>query len=526
MGRNAAALPTDGTVTAPLATHRVDPSQSLQAIQVDPTTSQAQHFRLAVSGGSIKVEWVAIQHEGESEPGGRMMIGATLPAGTASSWLPDTSYESISQILIKLDEQRPMVGQPVITVQAAIPPRRTRRRYYGRRSGGRRSSRSYRSQPAMPESPGATSRVITKRGSAPANCIAASQCTPVPVFFGTNRTRDATADADEVKFTAGRGEDLILGRATVTVPRAYRKKGEIPRPSWSDLLSLRNPWTEDPARHFTILQDRTEIYEVPEAFIADVLKAAAEAGDYKDHAFVFVHGFNVTFEDALYRTAQITYDLGKDDVPFGTAFVYSWPSAGGVEAYVSDADSSRLAKPYFKRFLELVLRRSGVRKVHLIAHSMGNTVLLPVLAELIGDESLRGTIGQIILAAPDVDAGEFKSLAQSITSKLPPASRLLTLYSSSSDLAMIASRRAHNGLPRAGDLIDGHPVIVKGLDSIDISAISSAIFSLKHSLYADKAQLLNDMRLLMHKSLRPPDQRQNSLKPVATQEGTFWRFVE
>ena len=32
-------------------------------------------------------------------------------------------------------------------------------------------------------------------------------------------------------------------------------------------------------------------------------------------AFVFVHGYNVLFEDAVYRTAQLAYDLGFEGAP-------------------------------------------------------------------------------------------------------------------------------------------------------------------------------------------------------------------
>lgn len=39
-------------------------------------------------------------------------------------------------------------------------------------------------------------------------------------------------------------------------------------------------------------------------------------------AFIFVHGYNVTFEDAAKRTAQISYDLAFDGAPI----FYSWPS--------------------------------------------------------------------------------------------------------------------------------------------------------------------------------------------------------
>ena len=42
---------------------------------------------------------------------------------------------------------------------------------------------------------------------------------------------------------------------------------------------------------------------------------------FKDHAVVFVHGYNTAFDYAVYRTAQIAYDLKFDGVPF----LFSWP---------------------------------------------------------------------------------------------------------------------------------------------------------------------------------------------------------
>ena len=89
---------------------------------------------------------------------------------------------------------------------------------------------------------------------------------------------------------------------------------------------------------------------------------------------------------------------------------------------------------------------------------------------------------------------------------------------------MTVSRKV-NQLPRAGDLVGGIPVLVKDLDSIDVSAVSTGIFALNHSAYADKKELLNDMRRLMLSGTRPPDLRDVSIKAVTDRSGTFWRFV-
>ena len=46
---------------------------------------------------------------------------------------------------------------------------------------------------------------------------------------------------------------------------------------------------------------------------------------------VFIHGFNVPFEDAIYRTAQLAHDLDFDGAPI----LYSWPSRGTMLGYVA-----------------------------------------------------------------------------------------------------------------------------------------------------------------------------------------------
>jgi hypothetical protein len=161
-------------------------------------------------------------------------------------------------------------------------------------------------------------------------CKTKNVCTPVRVFFGTEREKKK--GKARIIFTANRADKLQLGRAIVTVPKvADRQRGEIPKPQWWERVFLRVLPEGDPAKHFTILNDGFKLFSNPQDFLAEVMAHRKDAGNYKDHAFVFVHGYNVPFDAALYRTAQIAYDLGQDvggrHVPFGTAFLYGWPSA-------------------------------------------------------------------------------------------------------------------------------------------------------------------------------------------------------
>ena len=173
-------------------------------------------------------------------------------------------------------------------------------------------------------------------------------------------------------------------------------------------------------------------------------------------------------------------------------------------------------------FLDLVVAKSGAQHVHLVAHSMGNAPLLAALSNIAARGSGRTTINQVILAAPDVDAKDFADLAQRI---LPIASTL-TLYASSQDRAIQASRKVRRDHPRAGDVINGNPVVVTGLDSIDVSTVSTGLLSLNHSTYADRKELLNDMRRLMLTGERPPDVRDISIRRVTDRSGTYWRFMK
>ena len=153
---------------------------------------------------------------------------------------------------------------------------------------------------------------------------------------------------------------------------------------------------------------------------------------------------------------------------------------------------------------------------------MGNAPLLAALSNLAARGATRTTINQVILAAPDVDAKDFAELA----SRILPLAQTLTLYASSQDRAIQASRKLRRDLARAGDVVDGQPVVVTGLDTIDVSTISTGILSLNHAAYADKKELLNDMRRLMLTGERPPDVRDISIRKVTDRTGTFWRFVK
>jgi esterase/lipase superfamily enzyme len=335
----------------------------------------------------------------------------------------------------------------------------------------------------------------------------------VPVFYGTDRV--AKPGADRIAYVADRARRLELGRALVTVPKVHQVPN-IERP-----FAIRVPYlnitiyeqAEDPKLHFTIRELKALSRE---DFLALARERIAGARGFKEQAVVFVHGYNTAFDYALYRTAQMAYDLKYD----GAAFLYSWPSGGGVASYNYDRESATQSEPYLKDFLSLVLKETGAKSVSVIAHSMGNLPLLNVLRELGPALPPDVKLNQIIMAAPDVDRDVFVNLAANIRQY----GRGVTLYCSANDRAMSAARRVAGGVPRAGDVPPEGPIVVSGIDTIDVTRTSTDVLALNHSTYAEKSALLNDIGLLLLTGERPPEKRIPILETVQAPAGAYWRY--
>jgi esterase/lipase superfamily enzyme len=129
-------------------------------------------------------------------------------------------------------------------------------------------------------------------------------------------------------------------------------------------------------------------------------------------------------------------------------------------------------------------------------------------------------LNEVILAAPDVDRDVFANLVAGLTRY----GRGITLYCSANDRAMSASRQFAGGVPRAGDVPAEGPVIVPGIDTIDVTGTSTDLLALNHSTYAERSALLNDIGLLLQTGERPPEKRVPILQKVRTARGEFWRY--
>lgn len=326
------------------------------------------------------------------------------------------------------------------------------------------------------------------------------------VWYG--KTRNTTsADGFEV------------GTCVVTIPEK-REVGSVTHPNWWN-----GEWTPDPSKHFTMSkltpQSQDEFF--------DLMKQRVAQAD-QDSVLVFVHGYNNRFEHAAFRCAQIVHDLKYP----GVAVFWSWPSQGEEEGYLTDKTEAERSVSRLAEFLRMIKKRSGGRRMQLLAHSMGSWVLTRAVMKLDAEQANGEKIfDTIVLGAPDIDADTFKN---EIAPELAERARLLTIYASRNDPALKISEVA-NGYPRIGD-VNPDPEHIPGVDTIDVSEVCSG-----HSYIGDNGRVLADLRMvltlgepaelrctmvstLLTMELFPDDHIQDPSKPLAADQiKKVWRLI-
>ena len=354
-------------------------------------------------------------------------------------------------------------------------------------------------QPAPPPMPVQGGAAVPVDRNADKNVAKNANYTVVQTFFATDR--NATGSKKPAAAFGTQRAALSYGVCEVSIPRDHRM-GELESPSiW------RLEFEKKPSKHVTLLSTSVHAKDAFFHNLANQIKKSA-----KDSAFIFIHGYNVTFEDAARRSAQMAYDLNFDGVPI----FYSWPSQGKESRYTVDEQNIEWSQTNLRRFLEDFFARSQAQNVYLIAHSMGNRALTRAVASLLNDQpAVRSRLKEIILTAPDIDAEVFK---RDIAPALTAAKRPVTLYASSKDKALMASKKVH-GNPRAGDS-GSSLIIMPGIETIDATGTDTSF--LGHSYFAEARSVLSDLFYLIREERRADNRF--GLHRIDSQQGRYWKF--
>jgi esterase/lipase superfamily enzyme len=294
----------------------------------------------------------------------------------------------------------------------------------------------------------------------------------VRVWFATNRK---TVESDDlvVRFDSEQSaDDLTYGVCNVFIPKSH-KPGSIGTPWWRRWIRLE---ADDGLKVHGMHALPREVFW---AGLARKLETWWDTG--QRNLFVLIHGFNVSFEEAAVRAAQIGYDL---KVPGEMAF-YSWPSHGATTAYSADEATIGASVPHIAQFLHELSERSGAERIHLFVHSMGNRGFLRALERLVADRQPPLRLGQVFFCAPDEDVRTFKDTVN----KYPHHFEQRTLLVSPDDQAVFLSQWKHRH-DRVGYV---PPItIVDGIETIEVGGFG--LLEMGHGYFAESGPIIDDIR--------------------------------
>lgn len=284
---------------------------------------------------------------------------------------------------------------------------------------------------------------------------------------------------NEIREADAYGTPYERGWVSVSIP-PKRRAGELNRPSL-----IRLEFVVDPTKHFQLAAVTPSDDETFYAELSETL-----ARDPEKQAFVFVHGFHNTFQDAAFRTAQIAHDMQFPGAPV----FFSWPSQGAVLDYLTDAANVETSVLHLRQFLEELHRESGATRIHLIAHSMGTRALSQAVEKLSADGLPDNAFGQLVFAAPDIKRD---LLAQKIEA-LDRITDGVTLYASAHDSALLLSRALQGGdeenYQRAGET-HPRPMVAPPMQTVDVSQATKG-----HSYVANSRLMLRDLAILFREA--------------------------
>lgn len=285
----------------------------------------------------------------------------------------------------------------------------------------------------------------------------------ITLLTATNRTKDS----DGRGFASGRSASMSFETYTLSIPSRHRPS-EIEWPHGKP----------DPNRDFVVTARAT----------LDRGEFVALAGKPADDGTVgmFVHGYNYSYQEGLFRLAQIAADARATAVPV----LFSWPSQAELSGYVADRDAALYSRDDLVSLITDVARRPQVKKLILFGHSMGGFLIMEALRQikLQGHGDVLDKLA-VVLAAPDIDADVFRRQLAVIG----PLKTPLTLFVSKDDKALQLSEFLGGERQRAGRLEVDDPVVIEAaaryrIKVVDITSLK-ANDSLGHDRYANLAAL-------------------------------------
>lgn len=266
---------------------------------------------------------------------------------------------------------------------------------------------------------------------------------------------------------------------------------------------------------------------IAEQFHGEVRRRLAKTP--RKEAYVYVHGFNNSFEAGAFVTAELWHFLGRKGVPI----TYSWPAGAGlnIRGYSHDRESGEFTVFHLKQFLRALAKLPELKKIHIIAHSRGTHVATSALREMFieargAKADLREVckIGNLILASPDLDMDVTIQRLSAERFFLGPEH--VTLYVTVNDRAIAFSNWLFGSRRRVGQMSfsDMSPDMKKRLASVPGASIISARVVLDfvgHDYYRSNPAVSSDLILMLRDNCVPGAASGRPLTEIAP---NYWKI--
>ena len=319
---------------------------------------------------------------------------------------------------------------------------------------------------------------------------------PAPLQVFVASTRNGGGDAE--------GDGAHYALVSIGVPPSHRA-GVIERSSFG---------VNDARRDFTVLSRRS-LRE--SEFLGEMASGLSGRSGAGRDVLLYVHGYDISLDEARFRTAQIVTDTRFQ----GGAALFTWDSTGrrGLRAYEGDKESATVARDALETALDHVAHVPGVRRVHVLAHSMGAWLAMESLRALAiaGHPDLDGRLGEVMLAAPDIDLGVF---AQQIGRVGPEH---VSIFVSSTDRALSVSSHIAGDRPRLGGLDPSNSGDIRELEALGVRVYDTSRLStdfVGHNSFAEVPVVVEAIGDLLARSADEADRGSDAgARPEPAREG-------
>lgn len=291
-----------------------------------------------------------------------------------------------------------------------------------------------------------------------------------PIYYATTRTVN---NDPRIGFGTERSPVPGFGRLTISVP-PDRVDGDVAYPADAP----------DPQTDFGVIES-ARFDGTPSFRSAIGRELRALPRDQRD-ALIFVHGFNSTFAEGMYRLAQLDHDLS---IP-GVSVHYAWPSLNNPFGYSYDRDSVLFGRDGLEQLINEV-RAAGAQDIILVGHSMGSLVVMETLRQMeIGKpDAARAAVQGVILMSPDLDVDLFRQQANRIGDLPQP----FLIFTSQRDRALQLSARLTGQRERLGNLSDVERVADLDVTMLDVTNFEDGTRHLTAATSPSLIALLRDL---------------------------------